>query len=592
MPLGDILVVDDQPGNLTAVDAILEEFPSRIVRALSGAEALRQLLERDFALVLLDVQMPEMDGFETARLIRQRQRSRHTPIIFLTAHPSESADILRAYELGAVDFLFKPIIPEVLRAKVTVLLELQRRTIEVTRQAELLREHERREHERQLSEERRHWEAEALRLQMEEERRAAVELAKRAAELTRMVTELERAERELTRINRELEAVDRRKDEFLAVLAHELRNPLAPVVSGIDLLRTQLPEGNRGQRVNRALGAMDRQLQHLVRLVDDLLDVSRINSGKIALKREVVDLREVIEQAISATRPLVEERGQELRVSIASEPVCVNGDSVRLAQVVSNLLNNASRYTTPGGALGVQLETADEQAVIRVWDNGQGIPGELLDSVFDMFVQQNNGGGGLGVGLALVKRLVDLHGGSVSVKSEGTGRGSKFDVRLPVAAALPVRSEAPERARQSDAGPLRIVVIDDNPDIRDLVADLLASHGHDVSQAATGKAALELIQQLEPDAALVDLGLPDVDGWAIAKSVRQNAKTHSIRLVAMSGYGSDADRARAFEAGFDAHIVKPAHIDEILRALTQAPSAAPTNSGSNHGASARESQHP
>jgi two-component system, sensor histidine kinase len=586
---GDILIVDDKPANLAAMEAILGEFPSQSVRALSGADALRHLLAQDFALVLLDVQMPEMDGFETARLIRQRQRSRHTPIIFLTAFPSDDRDILRAYQLGAVDFLFKPIIPEVLRAKVTVLLELQRRTREIARQAELLREHERREHERKLAEERRRWEAEALRRQMEEERRATVELAKRAAELTRTVTDLERAERELLRMNKELAKVDRRKDEFLAVLAHELRNPLAPVVAGIDLLRTELPSDARGERALRALDTMDRQLRHLKRLVDDLLDVSRINSGKIELRKQLVAVKDVLQQAIAAARPAIESRKHQLELDLTAAPISIDADGVRLTQVFSNLLHNAARYTPPGGTIRVSVEQDDGALVARIADSGQGIPDELAGRVFDMFVQESRGGEGLGVGLALVKRLVELHGGSVAVSSGGVGCGSEFSVRLPGASSTLV---AVESQPTPEASPMRIVVVDDNDDIRDLVAELLVTHGHSVSQAGTGRAALELIQRIRPQAAIVDLGLPDLDGWSVARSVRETLHDLPILLVAMSGYGSDADRRRAVEAGFDAHIVKPAHIDDILRALSKAGNGAHDPAANLESARQRESHHP
>ena len=576
--LEDVLVVDDRPSNIAAVEAILGEFPNRLVKAQSGAEALRHLLENDFALVLLDVQMPEMNGFETARLIRQRHRSRHTPIIFLTAHPSDNSDIIRAYELGAVDFLFKPIVPEVLRAKVSVLLELQRRTKEVARQAELLRSHERREHERHLLEERRRWEAEALRLQMEDERKNTVELAKRAAELLRTVSELERAEHELTRMNRELAEVDRRKDEFLAVLAHELRNPLAPIVSCIDLLRIEV-EPEPDDPVNRVLSTMSRQINHLTRLVDDLLDISRINSGKIELKKTFCDLRVIAEQAFAASRSHIDERRHEVELSLPDQPVVSEVDGVRVAQVISNLLNNAARYTEPGGRIRLSIEIANEHAVIRVSDNGQGIEPELIDRVFDMFVQRDSGGGGLGVGLALVKRMVELHGGVISAKSHGRGHGTEFAVKLPLAVGQAPEIEMHEkrRVRESTAPPpLSVVLVDDNEDIRDLVAELLVTHGHTVSQAATGRQGLELIGKLEPDAAIVDLGLPDVDGWTVAKNVRDggNSKT---RLVAMSGYGQQSDRERAMESGFDAHLVKPAHIDAILQAISPAAPKAATS---------------
>jgi CheY-like chemotaxis protein/anti-sigma regulatory factor (Ser/Thr protein kinase) len=258
---------------------------------------------------------------------------------------------------------------------------------------------------------------------------------------------------------------------------------------------------------------------------------------------------------------------------------------VRLGQVVSNLIHNAVRYTPPGGEIRVSLEHSEQDAIVRVVDNGQGIPEPILDRVFDMFVQQSAGGGGLGVGLALVKRLIDLHDGSVSVRSDGEGKGSEFKLRLPRLAIEAEPVITPRPPTTAFVSSLKIVVVDDNPDICDLVSELLAGHGHEVAQASTGSAALELIASTEPDAAIVDLGLPDIDGWSVARSARAKLGGRPIRLVAMSGYGSEADRARAFDAGFDAHIVKPAHIDDILRALTEPGEAREPRESAPNGAS-------
>jgi two-component system, sensor histidine kinase len=561
----DILVVDDNPSNLAALEALLGEFPCTVVRALSGVEALRYLLEHDVALVLLDVQMPELDGFETARLIRQRRRSQHTPIIFVTAYPSETPDVLRAYELGAVDFLFKPIVPQVLRAKVAALLELQQRARVVAEQAELLRQHERREHAQALEQQRRSWEEESLKRQIEEERRSTIELARRAAELTSTVSQLERAERELTRINQELAEADRRKDEFLAVLAHELRNPLAPIVSSIDLLRRRV-EVERDSVGERALSTMDRQLRHLVHLVDDLLDVARINSGKIALRKQPLDARTAAEQAVNGCRPVFEARGQTVELETGDQAAVVSADPVRLGQVISNLLHNAARYTPEGGRIEISLAPDGDEVVLRVRDSGQGIPEQHLPHVFDMFFQQSANSSGLGVGLSLVKRLVELHGGQVSVTSDGAGKGAEFCVRLPSSDAE-MAAQPSSTPPLPELDPLRIVVVDDNDDIRDLIAQLLTGHGHSVTLAPNGAQGLELIERLRPDAAIVDLGLPDLDGWSVAREVRARLAGNGPRLIAMSGYGQESDRQLAREAGFDVHLVKPANIQAILSAL-------------------------
>ncbi len=365
-PHGKILVVDDRQANILAIEVALEDYADRLIKAQSGEEALRLLLNQDVALILLNVQLPAMDGFEVARLIRQRERSRDTPIIFITAFSQSDANILKGYAAGAVDFLFKPIVGEVLSAKVGVLLALQERTAEVEYQAKLLRDHERREHERELEAERARWEEESLRRQMAEQRQQTEEL--RVA-----VSELERAEKELTRINRELEAVDRRKDEFLAVLAHELRNPLAPLAAGLDLLReTSGPDVPAV--ATRAREAMERQLAHLTRLVDDLLDRSRIQFGNIELRREPVELTEIISQAIQTSDPLIRKLEHTLSVDLPKEPIWVLGDLVRLVQVVSNLLNNAARYTPERGKIWIVGVRQDDELLLSVRDNGRGIP--------------------------------------------------------------------------------------------------------------------------------------------------------------------------------------------------------------------------
>jgi signal transduction histidine kinase len=553
----DILVVDDNPSNLLAIEVALGELHCRIIKAASGREALRYLLEQDVALILLDIQMPTMDGFETARLIRQRERSRHVPIIFITAFSREERDILHGYELGAVDFLFKPIVPEMLRAKASVFVELRRRTAEVMRQAELLREHERKEHERRLTEERQRWEGDALRRQMEEERR-------KTAELGQIIAERERAEAELTRINHQLEEADRRKDEFLAMLSHELRNPLAPMVTSLELLGLDPPE-SVPQR--RALEVIERQLKHLTRLVDDLLDVARVTSGKIELRKAPVDLSASLEQAIATSRPAIRERNHDLLVKLPQEPIRLFADGVRLTQIVSNLLNNAARYTDPGGRIELSAVRDGDEVVIRVIDNGRGIPLELSDRIFDVFFQKLPGAGGLGLGLTLVRRLVELHGGTVSARSEGEGKGSEFEVRLPAPPDLVVSERTPSDRPPLDLRALRVVVIEDNADIRDMLRTLLELHGCQVRVADNGADGVELVLSAQPDVALVDIAMPELDGYSVARRVSAALGDVRPRLVAMTGYGQDSDRRRSQEAGFDAHLVKPVTQEALLRAL-------------------------
>jgi len=557
--LGDILVVDDNKANLIAMEAVLASLGSPVVRAQSGDEALRILLERDFALILLDVQMPLLDGFETARLIRERRRSAHTPIIFVTAHGRDENDVLAAYKLGAVDFLFKPVVGEVLRSKATVFVELHRRTALLTRQAEQLREHERREHERALQEERRRWNEEALRRQM-----------------------LEMAE------------ADRRKDEYLAVLGHELRNPLSAVVTGCDLLRRKF-EGMTGLDPSILLTRerIDRQAQHLRRLVDELLDLTRISSGKIELKMATTTAQDVIEQALVTSCTAIEERGHELVVEVPAEPVVLYADPVRLIQSIGNLINNAARYTEEKGTIWIkcQVEPAGDSVRIDVRDNGRGIAPEILPRVFDIFVQEagRENEGGLGLGLTIVKRLIELHGGTVTAASAGPGCGSTFTITLRIdhraaAAVLGAKSAGGAATAGGAAGvapavqsgselsaaptrPLSVVLVEDNEDIVESMSEFLADLGHTVHTANDGRRGLEMILTEKPDVAIVDVGLPILDGYQVASEVRQHMGAAAPRMVAMTGYGQEADRRRARDAGFDRHLVKPAEMSEIIAVL-------------------------
>ncbi len=567
--VGEILAVDDSLANLLAIEAALGEFGAHVVKTQSGADALRRLLTQDFALILLDVQMPIMDGFQTARMIRERQRNRETPIIFVTAHHREHADVLKAYELGAVDFLFKPIVPEILRAKASVLLALQRRTAEVAIQARLLREQEHQMHQRRLAEARRDWEDEMLRRQVDEERRVATETARRAEELARTVAALEKVERELTRSNQDLAEADRRKDEFLAVLAHELRNPLAPLSAGLEVLKLELEPGSVSDRVLSTRSSMERQVRHLRRLVDELLDTSRIESGKITLDLELVDLRDIVSQALGICRAEIEEREQRLTVALPPEPVWVKGDPVRLTQVLANLLNNANRYTDVDGHIELQCRVDGERAVLSVTDDGQGISPEVIARIFDIFVQERTGAGGLGIGLTLVRQLVELHRGEVTVESEGLGRGSRFEVSLPLALASEQTAmpEAEERSERPSERNLRVVVVDDSEDIRETMCALLSLWGHEVQTAGDGRAGLDLILEQAPDVAVVDIGLPELDGLEVARAVRASPRGHSVRLVAMTGFGQKQDRIRVVQAGFDTHLVKPARVEDLQAAL-------------------------
>jgi signal transduction histidine kinase len=535
----DILVVDDNQTNLIAIEAALASLGRKLVLAHSGIEALGRLLEQDFALIILDVAMPGMDGFETAKLVRSRERNRATPIIFVTGLSWQDDAVLRGYELGAFDFLMKPIRPEVLRAKATVFVQLQERTIELAQKAEELRRAQTRVYERELQAQRRRFEAEALERQMQQ-----------------------------------LAETDRRKDEFLAILSHELRNPLQPLQTAVEVLEHD-PDAPVPPRIR---GIIQRQVHHITRLVDDLLDIARLNAGKLELRREPVTLASIVEEATQACTPAIQARKHSLEVLGGAGPVVVNGDPVRLVQVVCNLLQNAAKYTEPGGRVGVEWGADGDHGFIRVTDTGRGIPQELVPTIFDMFVQErttSDAAGGLGLGLGLVKRLVEMHGGTARASSPGPGRGSTFEISLSLADRAPTRKSAVMTAAadpfgtdaQAAAPPLRAVVCDDAADLRELVADLLRLRGHEVTIVEDGPSAVDVICKQKPDVALIDIGLPDMDGYEVARQVRAKLADTRPRLIAMTGYGQASDRTAAFEAGFDAHIVKPASADQILSAL-------------------------
>ncbi|MGE3275745.1 MAG: ATP-binding protein [Vicinamibacterales bacterium] len=371
---------------------------------------------------------------------------------------------------------------------------------------------------------------------------------------------------ENVRLYAALREADRRKDEFLAVLAHELRNPLAPLTVGLQVLRGPADPADPGGR-GRILTAMERQLQHLNRLVDDLLDVARIARGKIELVQEPCSLAEVLDRAVEMAEPIVASRRHELIVDVPARPIPVRVDAVRIAQVVSNLLNNAAKYSEPGREIRLSAATEEGQAVVRVRDQGVGIQRERLGELFTLFGQaapEDARLGGLGIGLYLVRMLVMAHGGTVEATSEGPGLGSEFVVRLPLQA---VTDGAGPPAEPEAAAPRRILVVDDNRDSLDTLAMLLRMHGHDVQTAVDGQSTFELLERFTPDVALLDIGLPDTDGYQIARAMRAAAGTRPLLLIAVTGWGGRADRLRSREAGFDEHLVKPVDWEELQRIL-------------------------
>ncbi|MDX2023670.1 MAG: response regulator [Deltaproteobacteria bacterium] len=553
-----VLLVDDNPHNLAAFEASLDGIDAELIKSTSGEHALRQLLSRnDFAVVVLDVQMPMMDGFETARLMRSRQRNQQTPIIFVTAYSRDDVQVLEAYKMGAVDFLFKPITPEVLRAKTSVFIDLHKRSEQVRMQSELLREHERREHERLLEEEKRAWDESAMRGRLEELARS-----------------------------------DQRKDEFLAMLGHELRTPLAPIVTALHLLKERLGNAEDvGSPEGKILATVERQMSHLRRLVDDLLDISRINSGKIELNLVEVCLAALVNEVVQGLMPAAQERQHTLEVEMPSEPLVVKGDAVRLTQIATNLLQNAFRYTEPGGRIRVGVVRRGNAVELYVTDNGTGIEPQLLSGVFDMFVQRRSGAnGGLGVGLTLVRRLVELHSGTVLASSEGLGKGSQFTVTLPLlyagirakencehAEAHGVAQEPPQLTSSADLPVVAaagdsgtVAVIDDNEDIRETLRELLEAWNYSVRCAGDGIEGVALILEHKPVVSFVDVGMPRMDGFALAREIRGRLGA-APTLVAMTGFGRPSDFAEAAASGFNGYLVKPIDVKDLRKFLPAPP---------------------
>jgi PAS domain S-box-containing protein len=359
-----------------------------------------------------------------------------------------------------------------------------------------------------------------------------------------------------------LKEVNQRKDEFLAMLAHELRNPLAPIRNAAQLLNVH---SSGKPEIEWARAVIERQTKHLVRLVDDLLDVSRMVRGQITLQRRPVELAEIVNNAVETSRPLIRLRRHHLTVQIPEEPVRLEADLTRVSQVISNLLNNAAKYTDDGGQIRLDAAVDNGLVIIRVRDTGLGVDPDLLPHVFDLFTQADRtpdrSQGGLGIGLTLVKRLVELHGGTVEARSEGLGSGAEFIVQLPVMeGAAPMAPSVPSRVpvvAPPDARGLRILIVDDNVDAADSIAMLLRMEGHQTRSVNTARAALLAVPDFQPEVVLLDIGLPEMDGYEVARRLRAHNGKHRIRLVAVTGYGQPADRRRAEQAGFDEHMVKP-----------------------------------
>ncbi|MGH8204582.1 MAG: response regulator [Steroidobacteraceae bacterium] len=526
----DILLVDDQPSRLLTYEAILLPLGHRLVTASSGEEALKRLMNGEFAVILLDVSMPGMDGFETARLIHEHPRFEGTPIIFVTGVHVNELDRLKGYELGAVDYVYVPVVPEILRSKVAVLVELHCQRIELMRLNQSLSQ-------------------------------ANAELDKANQELQReKARELAALNRSLEEANRELTEANRRKDEFLAILAHELRNPLAPIRAAIAILQRK---GSDDPLLVNMRQMIDRQVQHMTRLVDDLLEVSRITQGKIGLQLERVEIGALVRQAVETHMPEVGARRHEIVVSVPDEPLRVSGDTVRLTQVIGNLVSNAVKFTPDGGRIEVEASAAGDLASIVVRDSGIGIEEEYLPHVFELFGQARNPRphrhDGLGIGLTLVQRIVELHGGRVDARSRGANLGSEFIVQIPLArqpAGVAEERAAPQPAGAGFSGH-RILIVDDSADCRDSLAAMLQLDGNEVRTAPDGEAALAIAASFEPEIVLLDLRMPVMDGYEAARRLRAEPHGKDAILIAVTGWGQQEHRDMTRIAGFDAHLTKP-----------------------------------
>ncbi|MCU0877260.1 MAG: response regulator [Pirellulaceae bacterium] len=542
-----LLVEDDEDDYLLTKDLFTELPPGtyQLDRVADYASALRTLDECEHDVYLVDYRLGERTGLE---LIREAiGRGCFAPMIMLTGQREREVDLL-AMQVGAVDYLVKD------RLDVAALDRAIRYALRNKRLEEEIRQ---------------------ANQQLEQR------VEQRTAELERVNAALQAEIAERLRAERALRDADRRKDEFLATLAHELRNPLSPLVAAAQLLAA---EPQRLEQVQELAQVMTRQIEQLRQLIGDLLDVSRISSGKLVLRRDRLWLDEAIEAAVDVARPLMERAGHHFLVRRPPGPLRVEGDKVRLAQIVGNLLVNAAKYTPTGGRIELESEAEGSHAVIRIRDNGEGIPPEMLEQIFGLFNQVDSSNtrshGGLGIGLTLVKTLVEMHGGTVAAYSAGRGEGSEFTVRLPLICE-DVRADQPRQPSVGSSPPaaaatLRILVVDDNQSASHLLSRLLGKLGQDVLVANSAAEALEHIPKYAPQVVISDVAMPQMSGHELARSIRRLPLARQPTLIALTGYGQESDRREAMLAGFDRHLTKPIGFPE-LQELLQSLSAASVN---------------
>lgn len=650
----NVLLVDDRPENLVALQAILNSPSYNLVQANSGAEALRCLLNQDFAVILLDVQMPGMDGFETATLIRSRDRSRSTPIIFITAFSSNDTHVFKGYSLGAVDYLFKPLKPEILTSKVQVFVELFQKTVEVKQQATLLaavnselsKSEERfrtlcacsplgiyladvegrctymnprcqaisglileeslaEVWQRSVHPEDRdrvvadwlawikegHEYSNEFRLASNESVRwINVQSSPMFSDFGKLighvgtvrdVTDRKQADEERGRLIREqvarqeAERANQMKDEFLAILSHELRTPLNAILGWSRLLRARKFDE---QTMDKALETIERNAKSQAQLIEDILDVSRILRGKLNLNKHPIRLESVIELAIDSLQPLAEEKSIVIELTCSPNVGEVIGDVDRLQQIVWNLLSNAIKFTPQEGKVEVLLDSVGDEAQIQIIDSGIGIAPDFLPYVFDRFRQADSSTtrsyGGLGLGLAIVRHLVELHGGKVDAENN-PGEGAKFTVVLPVTrrnarGAEDAWSQVNDPAEALPAlVNLQLLVVDDDNDTREFLIALLEEEGAMVRSAASVAEALAALESSWPDVLLSDIGMPGADGYELIGRVREMEvlRGGKIPAIALTAYARESERQQALQAGFQMHFSKPVDVSKLIAAI-------------------------
>jgi len=543
-----VLVVDDDSKNLLAIESVLNGASYRLIKAQTGAEALMALMNGDFAAIVLDVQMPDMSGIELAKMIKERKRTQHIPIIFLTAHYREDEHAVIGYDVGAVDYLTKPINPAVLRSKVNVFVDLFGKTraladMNSTRQAA----------------------EEALRI-------ANMELAARNEALEREAEERERRIRAES-AQAEAEEANAAKDRFLAMLSHELRTPLSPIVHAVTLLE----EIECPPAVREHIATIQRNVRLEARLIDDLLDLARIRNGKLRLELHPVDVHEALRQAMKTCQPDLSARRIRVVEQLEAPDPHVRGDFARLQQVFWNLLTNAAKFSPEDSIIEVSTYVTEPggRIIIQIADQGIGIVPDKLDRIFDAFEQASlHTQAGLGLGLAICKALVEMHSGVIAAHSDGLNRGSKFTVRLP--SALP--SDQPNGESKHQPTPpegLRLLVVEDHPDTLGTLTRLLTRRGYIVHTAASIAECLEVARGYEFDVLISDIGLPDGRGTEL---LDQFFTLHGWRppAIAMSGFGMDDDVERSQHAGFSEHLTKPVEFSALQEAISR---LAPRQSG-------------